>query len=143
SLAVLVAGSAVRGIPDVSGLLGGSVLAGAGIALGNVLLPVVIRTFFPHRIGAITGIYSTMIALGSTVAAGIAVPLSDTLGGPSGGLEFWTLPALAGLALWLVSHPHRRRHDRSVAAAAGAGEAHIPLKSLAKSKLAWAMTVAF
>jgi MFS transporter, CP family, cyanate transporter len=146
SLAVLVAGSAVRGIPDVPGLLAGSVLAGTGIALGNVLLPVVVRTYFPHRIGAITGIYSTMIALGSTVAAGIAVPLSNTLGGPSSGLEFWTLPALAGLALWLVSHPHRRRHDRTVAAAAaasGTAQQHIPLKSLAKSKLAWAMTVAF
>lgn len=147
SLAVLVAGSAVRGIPDVPGLLGGSILAGTGIALGNVLLPVVVRTYFPHRIGAITGLYSTMIALGSTVAAGIAVPLSNTLGGPSAGLEFWTLPALAGLALWLVSHPHRRRHDRAVAAAAAASgtaqQQHIPLKSLAKSKLAWAMTVAF
>ncbi|MBS2533394.1 MFS transporter [Catenulispora sp. NF23] len=141
SLAVLVAGSAVRGIPDVPGLLAGSVLAGIGIALGNVLLPVVVRTYFPHRIGAITGIYSTMIALGSTVAAGIAVPLSDTLGGPSGGLEFWTIPALAGLALWMASHPHRRRHDRTVSTAAQAP--HIPLKSLAKSKLAWAMTVAF
>ncbi|NUR58669.1 MAG: MFS transporter, partial [Catenulispora sp.] len=49
SLAVLVAGSAVRGIPDVPGLLAGSVLAGVGIALGNVLLPVVVRTYFPHR----------------------------------------------------------------------------------------------
>ncbi|MEY9929985.1 CP family cyanate transporter-like MFS transporter [Catenulispora sp. GP43] len=143
SLAVLVAGSAVRGIPDVPGLLAGSVLAGVGIALGNVLLPVVVRTYFPHRIGAITGLYSTMIALGSTVAAGIAVPLSDKLGGPSGGLEFWTFPALAGLALWMASHPHRRRHDRTVAASATARQAHIPLKSLAKSKLAWAMTVAF
>ena len=147
SLAVLVAGSALRGVPDVPGLLAGSVLAGTGIALGNVLLPVVVRTYFPHRIGAVTGIYSTMIALGSTVAAGIAVPLSDTLGGPSRGLEFWALPALAGLGLWMVSHPHRRRHDRAVTAAAAASGAapqpHIPLKSLAKSKLAWAMTIAF
>ena len=147
SLAVLVAGSAVRGIPDVPGLLAGSVLAGTGLALGNVLLPVVVRTYFPHRIGAITGLYSTMIALGSTIAAGIAVPLSTELGGPSGGLEFWAFPALAGLALWMVSHPHRRRHDRSVAAAAAASgtaqQTHIPLKSLAKSKLAWAMTAAF
>jgi MFS transporter, CP family, cyanate transporter len=143
SLAVLVAGSAVRGIPDVPGLLAGSVLAGIGIALGNVLLPVVVRTYFPHRIGAITGLYSTMIALGSTVAAGIAVPLSDTFGGPSGGLAFWTFPALVGLALWMASHSHRRRHDRTVAASGTAQQAHIPLKSLAKSKLAWAMTVAF
>lgn len=143
SLAVLVAGSAVRGIPDVPGLLGGSILAGTGIALGNVLLPVVVRTYFPHRIGAITGLYSTMIALGSTVAAGTAVPLSGALGSPSGGLEFWTLPALAGLSLWMVSHPHRRRHDRAAAASAAVREPHIPLTSLAKSKLAWAMALAF
>jgi CP family cyanate transporter-like MFS transporter len=47
----------------------------------------------------------------------------------------------------MVSHPHRRRHDRTVAAAAAtsgvAQRPHIPLKSLAKNKLAWAMTFAF
>lgn len=144
SLAVLVAGSAVRGIPDVPGLLAGSVLAGTGIALGNVLLPVVVRTYFPHRVGAVTGIYSTMIALGSTVAAGIAVPLSDTFGGPSGGLEFWTLPALAALILWTASRGRRRDRDtRAAHPAHGPGQPHIPLTAAAKSKLAWAMTVAF
>ena len=142
SLAVLVAGSAVRGIPDEMGLLAGSVLAGVGIALGNVLLPVVVRTYFPHRIGAVTGIYSTMIALGSTLAAGIAVPLSDTFGGPSGGLEFWTLPAVAALLLWMASRGQRRRHELG-AAAHKTERPHIPLSAAAKSKLAWAMAFAF
>ncbi|WP_344658071.1 MFS transporter [Catenulispora subtropica] len=144
SLAILVAGSAVRGIPDIPGLLAGSVLAGIGIALGNVLLPVVVRTYFPHRVGAVTGIYSTMIALGSTVAAGIAVPLSDTLGGPSGGLEFWTVPALAALVLWTASRTHRRDRDiRAAHPAHGPGQPHIPLAAAARSKLAWAMAFAF
>ena len=144
SLAVLVAGSAVRGIPDVPGLLAGSVLAGVGIALGNVLLPVVVRTYFPHRVGAVTGIYSTMIALGSTVAAGIAVPLSDTFGGPSGGLEFWTAPALVALVLWTASRAPRRHRDvRAAHPAHGPRQPHIPLTAAAKSRLAWAMTFAF
>lgn len=144
SLAVLVAGSAVRGIPDLPGLLAGSVLAGTGIALGNVLLPVVVRTYFPHRVGAVTGIYSTMIALGSTVAAGIAVPLSATLGGPSGGLEFWTLPAVAALILWTASRSQRRDRDiRAAHPAHGPGQPHIPLAAAARSKLAWAMALAF
>ncbi|GAA2049513.1 CynX/NimT family MFS transporter [Catenulispora yoronensis] len=144
SLGVLVAGSAVRGIPDVPGLLAGSVLAGIGIALGNVLLPVVVRTYFPHRVGTVTGIYSTMIALGSTLAAGIAVPLSDTFGGPSGGLEFWTLPALGALVLWTASRRHRRARDvRAGHPAHGPAQPHIPLAAAAKSKLAWAMTLAF
>ena len=144
SLAVLVAGSAVRGIPDLPGLLAGSVLAGTGIALGNVLLPVVVRTYFPDRVGAVTGIYSTMIALGSTVAAGIAVPLSATLGGPSGGLEFWTVPAVGALILWTASRSHRRDRDiRAAHPAHGPGQPHIPLAAAARSKLAWAMALAF
>ncbi|NUR63497.1 MAG: MFS transporter, partial [Catenulispora sp.] len=124
--------------------LAGSVLAGVGIALGNVLLPVVVRTYFPHRVGAVTGIYSTMIALGSTVAAGIAVPLSDTFGGPSGGLEFWTAPALVALVLWSASRTQRRNRDvRAAHPAHGPRQPHIPLTAAAKSKLAWAMTFAF
>ncbi|MBW8806416.1 MAG: MFS transporter [Catenulisporales bacterium] len=144
SLAILVAGSAVRGVPDLAGLLAGSVLAGVGIALGNVLLPVVVRTYFPHRVGAVTGIYSLMIALGSTVAAGIAVPLSATFGGPSGGLEFWTVPAVAALILWTAGRGQRRSRDvRAAHPAHGPGQPHIPLTAAAKSKLAWAMALAF
>ena len=66
------------------------------------------------QIGAVLGQVALAIraAAAVTVAAGIAVPLSNTLGGPSSSLEFWTLPALAGLALWLVSHRALRKAPR-------------------------------
>ncbi len=144
SLAVLVAGSAVRGIPDLPGLLAGSVLAGVGIALANVLLPVVVRTYFPERIGAVTGIYTTMLSLGATFAAGAAVPLSDTFGGPSIGLMFWTFPALAALGIWALSRNARRQRDiRAAHPAHGPATPHIPLLLAARSKLAWATAFAF
>ena len=144
SLVVLVAGSAVRGIPDVPGLLAGSVLAGIGIALANVLLPVVVRTYFPDRIGAVTGIYTTMLSLGATFAAGAAVPLADTFGGPSGGLMFWTLPAMVALGVWAVSRGARAQRDtRAAHPAHGPASPHIPLLTAAKSRLAWATAGAF
>jgi CP family cyanate transporter-like MFS transporter len=144
SLVVLVAGSAVRGIPDVPGLLAGSVLAGIGIALANVLLPVVVRTYFPDRIGPVTGLYTTMLSLGSAFAAGAAVPLSDSFGGPSGGLRFWTLPALAALGLWGVSRGARAQRDtRAAHPAHGPATPHIPLLKAARSRLAWATAFAF
>jgi CP family cyanate transporter-like MFS transporter len=144
SLVVLVAGSAVRGIPDVPGLLAGSVLAGVGIALANVLLPVVVRTYFPDRIGSVTGVYTTMLSLGATFAAGAAVPLADTFGGPSGGLMFWTLPALAALGVWGFSRGARAQRDtRAAHPAHGPATPHIPLLKAAKSKLAWATAGAF
>lgn len=144
SLAVLVAGSAVRGIPDVPGLLAGSVLAGVGIALANVLLPVVVRSYFPDRIGAVTGVYTTMLSLGAMFAAGAAVPLADTFGGPSGGLAFWTIPALVALGVWALSAGTRRHRDvRAAHPAHGPAAPHIPLLAAAKSKLAWATAFAF
>jgi CP family cyanate transporter-like MFS transporter len=144
SLAILIAGSAVRGIPDTTGLLAGSVLAGIGIALANVLLPVVVRTYFPDRIGTVTGIYTTMLSVGATFAAGAAVPLADTFGGPSSGLSFWTLPAVVALGVWALSRGARRSRDvRAAHPAHGPATPHIPLAEAARSKLAWATALAF
>lgn len=144
SLAVLVAGSAVRGIPDPAGLLAGSVLAGFGIALANVLLPVVVRTYFPDRIGTVTGIYMTTLAVGATFAAGSAVPLANAFGSPSEGLAFWTLPALVALGVWAMSRGARHQQDvRAAHPALGPTTPHIPLARAARSKLAWATAVAF
>src|SRR6188768_2714593 len=51
-------------------------LALAGIALANVLLPVVVKQRFPDRVGAMTGLYSVALNLGASTAAAVTVPLT-------------------------------------------------------------------
>lgn len=101
AVAALIAGSLLRGVPSEAALLGGSVLAGLGIALANVLLPAAVRQYFPGRIGLVTALYATALSTGSAVAAGVTVPLAQHLGSPELGLAFWTLPAVAALVVWV------------------------------------------
>jgi len=57
-------------------VLGYAVL-GIAIAYGNVLLLGLTRRNFALRTGFITSLYSSVIALGASLAAGISFPLAD------------------------------------------------------------------
>ena len=59
-LLALIVGQVVRVVvPGTAALFAGSVLALAGIAVGNVLLPGLVRLHFPDRITAMTAAYTT------------------------------------------------------------------------------------
>ncbi|KAA6216959.1 CynX/NimT family MFS transporter [Streptomyces filamentosus] len=82
--------------------LAASALALMGIAVSNVLMPVIVKRYFPDRIGSMTGLYSMALALGTSLAAALTVPMTDALGGDWRiGLGVWG--ALAALAVlpWL------------------------------------------
>ena len=100
ALAALTAGLALRGIPATWALLGGTVLGMSGLALCNVLLPTLLRAHFPARIVLLTGVYTTVMALGSTLGAAVAVPLAAWAGSPSLGLAVWAMPALLAMLVW-------------------------------------------
>src|SRR5690348_1627150 len=55
ALGTLIVGLLVRLVPGVAPLYLGTTLAGAGIAVGNVLLPVLVRRSFHERAGLMTG----------------------------------------------------------------------------------------
>ena len=61
----------------------GTIVAGLGIALGNVLVPSLIKRDFPRRVGAMTGGYTMAISASGAVAAALAVPVEDAIG-PAG-----------------------------------------------------------
>ncbi|MFI6981312.1 MFS transporter [Embleya sp. NPDC050154] len=107
ALFALAAGLGIRVVPTTWALLTGTVLGMSGLAVGNVLLPALLRAHYPHRVSVLTGVYTTVMALGATLAAAIAVPVADGLDSPSLGLAVWALPAVAALLVWsLVRAPH-------------------------------------
>jgi CP family cyanate transporter-like MFS transporter len=110
AMAVLIAGIVLRSVP-VAGLLWvGTVLLGAAIAVANVLLPSMIKRDFPDRISAVTGVYTAVIGVVASTAAGVAVPLAGVLpGGWRTALGCWAGFALIALAVWT---PQLRRPGR-------------------------------
>ncbi|MFI9552867.1 MFS transporter [Nonomuraea endophytica] len=101
ALVVLTLGIALRWVPVAAGLFGGTVLIGAGIAVGNVLLPSLIKRDFPAKVGLLTSAYATVMGGVAAVASGVAVPVSEVApGGWYTALGCWVVFALAGVLLW-------------------------------------------
>ncbi|MEV0618279.1 MFS transporter [Nonomuraea sp. NPDC050404] len=102
ALVVLTLGIALRWVPTAAGLFAGTVLIGAGIAVGNVLLPSLIKRDFPTKVGLLTSAYATVMGGVAAVASGVAVPISEIApGGWYTALGCWVLAALVALLLWL------------------------------------------
>ncbi len=100
ALMAIAAGTALRGFATLPMLLSGGILAGAGIAFGNVLLPGLVKRDFPDRIAPMTGLYSMALSGGAALAAGLTVPIARATGSWAVGLAGWALPALGVAALW-------------------------------------------
>jgi CP family cyanate transporter-like MFS transporter len=120
-------------------LFAGTVLVGAAVAVGNIVLPVLVRRDFPDRAGLISGLYTTALASSAAIAAAVTVPLGDAIGGgwPTA-LAIWSLPALVALIVWT---PQLRSGARFADHSAGPSLAH--LRRLLHDRLAWQVTGLF
>lgn len=140
------------------GFLAASALALMGIAVSNVLMPVIVKRWFPDRVGSMTGLYSMALALGTSAAAAVTVPVTEALGGNwQSGLTVWAGLAAAAVLPWipLVRHrgpaPAEPRPTGSVhARVEGDGPVrHVharvepPALRITRSRTAWALAVFF
>jgi CP family cyanate transporter-like MFS transporter len=133
-----VAGLALRPwTGSIAGFLLLSLLALAGMATANVLLPSLVKLHFPDRIGPVTALYTTSMAVGLTLSSVLTVPISDQFS-PDGwrfGLVTWALTALVAAIPWLGLI----RHDTRTAQAPHRWR----LADVARTRLGWAMALLF
>lgn len=135
-LVLLTLGLLVRPyVPDTALFLLFSVVALAGIAVVNVLLPVIVKEQFPDRVGAMTGFYSVALNTGASGAAALTVPLSHAFGGWRLGLACWAAVSLVTLPSWLPLLRGRAEEVRE--------EAPAPDVRVGSSPVAWALAVYF
>jgi MFS transporter, CP family, cyanate transporter len=100
-LAVVAASTAARFGGQITWLqMLSAAAAGAGIAIAQTLLPVVVRIRFADRSTFITGLYTAGLGLGAVAAAGASAPIARALGSWPAALGSWALLAVAGLILW-------------------------------------------
>ncbi|MFP7495273.1 MFS transporter [Terribacillus saccharophilus] len=101
-LCIIAVGLILRAFSPVWMLFAGTALAGVGIAMGNVLLPGLIKREFPEKVGMMTGAYAMTMNGMAALASGISIPLSKGLGfGWHGSLAVWVLLALTAVVLWI------------------------------------------
>lgn len=131
AMGLLTGGILLRVIPANWALFGGTLLLGIAIAFGNVLLPSLVKRDFPNHSGIMTSVYSSMLGIGATVAAGVSVPLAHDLGwGWRWSLGSWAALSFLALIIWLpqLKNLTLPKHARSFSQS---------LKDLGSSKTAW------
>ncbi|RZT83481.1 CP family cyanate transporter-like MFS transporter [Pseudonocardia sediminis] len=140
SLAVLTLGLLMRVIDGPWVVLGGTFVAAAGIAIGNVLIPVVVKESFPNAVGRVTGVYTAALAAGGGIGAAFTPPMEALFGGWRASVGAWAALSLAALLVWGIG----ARHGTTGGVARAGGDGAVPeRRSLLRSPLAWAVTAFF
>ena len=137
ALVALTAGLVLRALDGPNVVLGATFIACAGIALVNVLIPVVIKGSFPARVGLMTGIYTAALQGGGALGSAVTPGLEDPLGGWRIALAAWAVVAVVALVAWM---PASRRHGETWAASTAPTG---PRRSLLRNPLAWTVTLFF
>jgi CP family cyanate transporter-like MFS transporter len=99
SLIVLLAGIVVRSLDGLPLALTGTVLIGLGITVANVAVPVVIGRDLPQWSGAVLGIYTAALNVGSMITLSFTVPIADVVGWRIA-LLAWGGLVVVGMAVW-------------------------------------------
>jgi CP family cyanate transporter-like MFS transporter len=124
ALVLVAAGLLLRGgLPHVL-LFPGTIVAGAGIALMNVLLPSLVKRRAPDRAGLLIGLYLLMLSAGAVAASALAVPVFTAAGGGLAGtrlaLSLWAGTALIAVVVWVPQLRYRTRPATPAGARLGA-----------------------
>jgi CP family cyanate transporter-like MFS transporter len=139
ALVCVAAGLAARAqVHDTVTFLVLSFVGLAGMAAANVLLPSLVKAHFPDRIGLLTSVYSTALAIGLTGASVLTVPIAEydtTAVDWRRGLFVWALLAAVAAVPWLGLVRHDRRVDEV--------NRPIRLAAVARTRLGWVMAVFF
>ena len=152
-MCALTTGLALRPLAhNTVSFLAASVLALAGIGVANVMMPVVVKHYFPSRFGFMTGMYAMGISLGTTIGAAATAPISNALGGDWRlALWVWVLPAALTIPCWLpflrdrvgASAGSPARSDRVVHPCTPMPTGGPGPWRLTHSRTAWAMAIFF
>ncbi|MDZ7932792.1 MFS transporter [Rhodococcus sp. NPDC076796] len=152
-LILIAVGTAVRAVPSWPVLVAGTLVAAAGIAVANVLGPVLVRVIVQEwsqqgrsenpavsarRLGLLTGVLTAVISASAGVASGVSVPLAEALdGGWRWVLGLWAVPVvIAALCMALLSRMFARAGSTAVSGAVESQGGSAVLRS----PVAWAVT---
>ncbi|AWV08588.1 MFS transporter [Lysobacter maris] len=162
AMLMAAAGLLTRGLaPDTWTLLAASALALSGMGIGNVVLPPLVKRYFPDRVGTVSSTYITLLQLGTILPALTAVPLADTVGWRAS-LAAWSVVGIAAAlpwagVLWMERRAHAGAecsaqaraladaHDRAVAGDDEAPELARPATRgrVWRSPVAWGLALMF
>lgn len=97
-----------------TGLLVGSAIALAGMGIGNIVLPPLVKRYFASNVGTVSTLYITVLQLGTILPALFAVPLAAAANWQVS-LGSWALFAIVATLPWAALLVIERRHASPLA----------------------------
>lgn len=132
-LVILLIGVLTRSTGYTAALFFGTALIGVGIAIGNVLLPSLIKHKYPEKPGIMISLYTTSMNIFAALASGVSVPLATQMdGGWKQAFLLWGGLALLALLIWIPQLRHRDTANQTM---------KLQSSSIWASKMAWYVTI--
>ncbi|WP_025776930.1 MFS transporter [Brevibacterium sp. VCM10] len=136
AMVMVMIGLGVRAVIDSPSLfLALSVLALLGMGIGNVILPPLVKSYFPDRVALMSTVHVGLLQFGTFIPPLVAVPLASGVGW-RGSLLVWAAFAALGAVVWIVIRIVRPAPATEVAVAVVGGS---ELSRLLRSRRAWAL----
>ena len=136
-LIFIIIGLFVRSYMQVFGLFAGTVFIGIGIAIGNVLIPSVIKHKFKKNAGSVISIYITSMCIFAAIGSGVSIPITNIYDWNTS-LAMWVVLAFIALLVWLPQLKKSENYNNSDDLKA---QEQMISKSIWKSSLAWWVTL--
>ncbi|HFY6155524.1 CynX/NimT family MFS transporter [Salmonella enterica] len=134
AMLLICAGIALRSLPSAALLFAGTAIIGCGIALGNVLLPGLIKRDFSQHVARLTGAYSLTMGAAAALGSALVVPLALHGFGWRGALLMLMLFPLLAFLIWLPQWRTTRSANLSSSRA-------LHERGIWRSPLAWQVTL--
>lgn len=90
-----------------------SLLTMIGLGLGNIVLPPLVKKYFPDRVGLLTALYVTLFAISTATAPQLAVPISAAAGWRVA-VGVWSLVGVAAALPWIIVLIRNRAERRTL-----------------------------
>lgn len=137
-LVLLSLGTALRVWPTITGLLGGTIIIGIGAAIGNAVVPVAIREFYPRRATRYMGLFSASLSIGASIAAGVSMPLIRAGLAWQFAINIWLVANVVGLVWWLIGWRSAHAGERTAPQLRGAqASSNRPIRQVIGQPRVW------
>ena len=121
-------------------LLALSALALAGMGIGNVVIPPLVKRYFSDRLATMSSVYIVAVQIGTIVPAFVAVPVADAFGWRFS-IGWWAAFGFAAAVPWLITLARSRKAETETVVASAVDASR--RGQVWRSPVAWGMAGMF
>lgn len=141
-LIMTIVGTLFRPYTGTIGMMGGTFVIGAALAMGNILGLLIIGYFFPRQSSLMTGVFTSAFNVGGMLFSSISVPIASFMGWQFSLASWVWLPVMTLLMWFLVMSLNKSDTSEEYTTDSPHNEAVVKPPSVLRNKTAWILVIA-